>query len=532
MQTGTLSDLYHSTCLGKSEAILLSDENNRYSGNQVWEAINAIAEGYLALGMKKGDIVSFLCTSSVKQALAYFACQLIGAIPCCLHARETNARLVQNIEFVEARFLIADDNNFQTAHILKHSSSIEFSLIAVGPDLNDATGTDSLAAEYSGAMDCTNVDADDLGALLMSSGTTGPPKAVLHSHRTLIANALAGPQIYGNCYSHDSVIVIMPPSFAAWAFTVLPFIAAKGRVHFSTWSTPVDFLNIIEKEHISVVPLVPTIWRMVLNTRSKDHDLSCVSSVFYSGEPGSPKLVEDLSKHICSDVRTAYLASEIGCAAGIVADINILNRPGKAASTGQPADGADARIVEPSYDNLIDVPINTVGEIIIRGASVSSGYLKNKIGSRKQFVDGWWRSRDLGRIDEEGMFHVHGRLDNRINTGGIKVHAEEVETGLLSHPQVQAAAVVGEPHALWGEQIVAHIISEEAGLSAENIIDFCREHDLLPTTKLPKKIHFHENLPSGPTGKILRRALRQTVDKEQSARQIANTNNERNNGND
>ncbi len=156
-------------------------------------------------------------------------------------------------------------------------------------------------------------------------------------------------------------------------------------------------------------------------------------------------------------------------------------------------------------DDLL--PAGELGEIAVCGASLAAGYLNNPALTAERFSGGWWRTGDLGVLDDAGRLFVKGRVDNQINTGGIKVRAEEIEAALLSHPAVKLAGVVGEPDEQWGERIEAHLAAETA-LTSEDILDYLKENELLPRHLLPKAVHFRDTLPTGPTGKLYRQGLR------------------------
>jgi acyl-CoA synthetase (AMP-forming)/AMP-acid ligase II len=203
---------------------------------------------------------------------------------------------------------------------------------------------------------------------------------------------------------------------------------------------------------------------------------------------------------------TSYLASEGGCASGVIAGSDILSVEGQAASTGKPVKDANIRIINPEGSFEDELPAGEIGEIALNSASIAAGYFGDPDMSQDKFSNGWWRSGDLGLIDQNGLLYVKGRLDNRINTGGIKVYAEEVEAALLKHPAVQLAAVVGVDDEKWGQRIEAHLVASEA-VDESELVNFCLDQELLPKTHVPKAIHFHDALPTGPTGKLYRRGL-------------------------
>lgn len=139
---------------------------------------------------------------------------------------------------------------------------------------------------------------------------------------------------------------------------------------------------------------------------------------------------------------------------------------------------------------------------------MSTGYWKDADLTATRFTRGWWRSGDLAYLDTQGDIFIVGRTDNVINSGGVKVHAEEIEAALCQHPAVHMAGVVGVPDPKWGQRVEAHLVAEGPP-EADDILRFCRDRGLLSPVKLPKRVVFHDSLPTGPTGKLYRNALRQ-----------------------
>jgi acyl-CoA synthetase (AMP-forming)/AMP-acid ligase II len=490
----TVASLIEKSCLAKADNVFLVDEKQSVTGKILWKNICSGVSWLDNKGLKKGDVVAFFCSSSVPHAIMFFACLVYGVVPCCLHVRETNERNRKNINFIKAKYLFVDQPLFDQSHrLIEHDA-----IIVLSPEFVEEEET--------------NITADlpepkDLALILISSGTTGKPKCISHSQATLAATAEYGPYNYNCWLNTDSTLVVMAPSFAAWVHTVLPFIFIQGRIVFCSSFDPAIFLKILEVEKITLAPLVPTGWRMVLAENPQNYNLSHLKTIFYSGEPGSKHLLHDLHDKIGSNVMTSYLASEGGCASGVVAGADILSVDSQSASTGYPVKDAEIKIINPDGDFEETIPVGETGEIVLKSTSIALGYFGNLALSQNRFSDGWWRSGDLGVIDKNGLLYVKGRLDNRINTGGIKVHAEEVEACLLSHPGIMSVAVVGVTDAKWGQKIIAHVVTGYPELDPEEVINFCINRELLPKSHLPKEFYFHDELPMGPTGKLYRRGL-------------------------
>lgn len=498
----TLAALFLRSCKWKGQDVFFSDPLDSVSGHDAAAQSLRVAASLAASGVAQADRVALLCKSSVRHTLAWFGCVLRGAVACNLHIRETPVRLAQTLEWLDAGMLLFD------ADLASLAADVA-ARMARPPRLQ------ALDDAWLSALDATNppragawsIGPDDLGAIQLSSGTTGQPKGVMHTQRTLLENAKAGQLIYGAAGPADSTLILMQPSFAAWPNVVLGYVGGKARVVFGQQFSPAGFLESLARERITMAPLVPTMWRMVLAADVAQFDLSHLRVATISGEPPAPSDVERIHR-ICPTVASVYLSSEGGCGCGVLAMNDTLLARGKAACSGKPVVHADLRIVDPDGSIHDQLPPGSIGEIVLTGPSLATGYWKDDALTRARFVDGWWRSGDLGWIDAEGELTLAGRTDNLINTGGIKVSGEEIERALLRHPDVVQTAVIGVNDPQWGQRIEAFVVARNPTLDSAQLLEHCRERCALAAFKLPKAVHFVATLPTGPTGKLYRRALR------------------------
>lgn len=506
----TLPRLFAHAARWKGDAPFLVDAHGRWTGREAIETVERLAAGLSRLGIGRGSVVAMLCGSSARHALVFFACQRLGAVVCALHTRETGPALADVLDWLDADMVVADDAFADIARAAVNGSACAPPLVTLGDEPVDGAAAafpDLAAADLDDALG-DGPGPEDLAAILLSSGTTGAPKGVMHLQRTLYATAMAGPFVYGPITPHDSTVVMMGPSFAAWIHVVLPYMAGRAKIVFGQSFDPERFLDDLSREQITMAPLVPTMWRAVLAAaEGGKRDLPALRVAFFSGEPGSPDLVAALHERLGADVSTAHLASEGGCASGCVATSEQLLHAGKAGTTGQPVPGAELMLVRPDSAQLEPVSDGEVGEMLLRSRSMSVGYWRDAERTATRFVNGWWRSGDLGYLDAERDLFVVGRTDNVINTGGVKVHAEEIEAALCQHPAVRMAGVIGVPDPKWGQRVEAHLVVEGPS-SADEILSFCRDRGLLSPVKLPKQVVLCERLPTGPTGKLYRNALR------------------------
>jgi acyl-coenzyme A synthetase/AMP-(fatty) acid ligase len=505
----TLSDLFIRSAQWRGRDELFVDEEHRLTGSDALDQALRVAQGFANNGAAQGEVIAYLCRSSARHAAAWFAAPLSGRIACSLHVRETPERLAQALLWLDAKILVHDDDLETQAIAAIAASRRAVKRISLG-----ARG--SAEADYSDIIAITEPfdiaahrpNPADIAAIVFSSGTTGRPKGIMHSQKTLLEAAKGGQVVMGPIAPDSATLLYMQPSFAAWPIIVLPFVAGKAKVCFGKVFTPAAFLQSCQRERITKAPLVPTMWRMVFEANPENYDLSALTLVSISGEAPAPSDVRQLYDRICRNIACVYLSGEAFTASGVMANTRDLMERGKIGSSGRPVVGGDVKILIPGGGFDDEAQSGETGEIAISGPSLAVGYWKDPELTREKFRDGWWRSGDLGRLDADNYLWVSGRIDNVINSGGIKVGGEEIEHALLAHPAVAQCAVVGQPDHALGQRIEAFIVARGTAPANGELDLFLRQECHLAGFKIPKAFHVVRELPTGPTGKLYRRALR------------------------
>ncbi|MFM0504779.1 class I adenylate-forming enzyme family protein [Paraburkholderia caffeinilytica] len=273
----------------------------------------------------------------------------------------------------------------------------------------------------------------------------------------------------------------------------------------------------VQTEKITNALLVPTlIYRLLEVKEIAGYDLSSLTTIFYGGSPMSPaklKLAQDRFGNVFTQI---YGATECLQMVGILSKADHLTgvATGRLASAGQVGTGIEVKVVD---DNDNEVPQGQTGEIWVRCRGTIAAYFNNPEGTAAEFSNGFWKSGDLGYLDDAGYLFIVDRKKDMIITGGFNVYAVEVEAALSSHPAVENAAVVGVPHVEWGETVHAEVLVRAGSeVSAEELIEHVK--GLLGRFKAPKSISFVEALPLSPVGKVLRRHVREKYWKDQARR--------------
>lgn len=499
-----ISDVVTDCCLSKKEGHLFTDDLESLSAADVAAQVSQVSGALLAHGVCKGDRIAFVVGGSVRHAVMFLACLHLGAVPCALHARDSIENNARMYSWLDAVALVVDATCVEAGQKLSDvvDCGVQVFLGDAAPSTRWITYSQLLSMQAKTVSDPPR--PDDPAYIILSSGTTGAPKGVVHTHASAYESAVAGAWVYGDISESDKVLMSVTPSFAAWANILFPFLAARSTIHFQNRFDPSRYLDDLDLKGITYAALPPTLWRLVLRESPGPGVGKQLRYAFFSGERGSPDLIDDLLRvlpHV--RIRSAWLSSEGACGAGLVADHGILVDSGHASATGRPVPGATVQIRAADGS---EVGVEDVGELVVSARSIAKFYWKDQRLTESRLTDGWWFTGDVGFRDSTGLIHVTGRTDNIINTGGIKVHAEEIEELLLSHTSVSMCAVVGQPDELWGTVIHAYVVTSDE-LTASDLTNYLRNYLQVPGFKVPKAIYFVDSLPQTATGKLFRKGL-------------------------
>ncbi len=341
---------------------------------------------------------------------------------------------------------------------------------------------------------------EDPCLILYTSGTTARPKGVIHSHRSMLA--MARGVVTGLIKPGERFVLMTPMLHASGLFVVIgPTIFAGGEAVILPGYDPGLILDAVERHRCTALVSLPALIRLVVNEQiRKPRDVSSVRKMLAGGDAVPVALQEDVKRLFGIDVCEAYAMTE--CCPITV------NNPGvRTGSIGRPAPGVEARICDSSGN---DVPDGEIGEILAHGECCCDGYWDDPAETANLFRNGWMRSGDLARRDSDGYFWFEGRLKQIIIRGGSNISPLEVEEVLYRHPAVFEAGVVGRPDPIHGEIPVAFVtVKPEAEVSEHEIQAHARA--LLADYKVPEKVFFRAELPKGISGKVDRRALRESL---------------------
>lgn len=472
------------------KTFLFSEADGReWTYSQFDKAVNRTANLLIENGIDKGDVVSLLMPNSAEYIVAYFACWKIGAL-----AGPVNSLLKsEEIEYVvgnsESKLMLTDGGSLT----VREGSPL--------PPIVIYDNVDLATAGMSDKIDDIKLALDDDAIIIYTSGTTGKPKGCLLTHGNLIANArqIADWMGFGET---DRLLTVMPLfHMNAVSVTTMTALYAGGSTVVSPKFSASRFWDIIEKYQITSFGSVATMLSMLLAKAEETtiDDQRTTNKLRFSMCGSAPVPAEILKRFEGTFgclVIEGYGLSESTCRS----TFNPPNENRRPGSCGKPI-GNEMKILD---DNDNELPDGEMGEIVMRGPNIFKAYFKNSEATEKAFANGWFHTGDIGYRDADGFFYIADRKSDMIIRGGENIYPREIDEVLYKHPAVAAAAVIGVPDALYGEEVAAFVVLKES-VREENLVDYCRQH--LADFKCPKKIYFVDDIPKGPTGKLLKREL-------------------------
>lgn len=458
-------------------------------------------------GVHSGDRVAVLGMNRSEILEAFFAVAKLTAILVPLNYRLTQSELQYIIEDCEPRVLLYESEFASAAKSLCEQLSIQHRLAFNGPEETpEETYEQALTLSNLAPIEEEEFDPEMPAIIIYTSGTTGRPKGALLSHRMLTWNSI-NTTIGWDIVSTDVTTVHMP-LFHTGGFNVLtlPLLHAGGTIVMLRTFEVLKVLEALEKYRCTLFFGVPTIFQMMLEApQFETTDLSAMRYFISGGAPCPVPLIEEIQSRGIPFTQ-GYGLTEVGpnCFR-----LGLADAVRKAGSIGFPTFHSEARIVDEKGHNVAS---GEIGELLLRGGHVCSGYWRNAEATAAALCDGWFYTGDLARQDDEGYYYIAGRTKDMIISGGENIYPAEVEAVLHKHPAIASVALIGLPDAKWGEQPVAVVIVyKNSDVSAGEIIEFCSGK--LARYKVPKQVFFVEEFPLLASGKVYKRVLKEEIEK-------------------
>ncbi|MCF6408779.1 acyl-CoA synthetase MbcS [Pseudalkalibacillus salsuginis] len=475
---------------------------------ELFDQANDLAKALLSLGLGKGDRILVLMPRLIDTYKVYLAILKSGlvVIPCSEMLRP--ADLSYRINHGEVKAVIAyEPLTSLIDEIEEPVESLEHK-ITVGGYVEGWSTAEEVIQSLDPSVEMPKTIRDDTAFLSYTSGTTGQPKGVVHTHGWTYAHIRTAAKSWLNINEGDIVWATAGPGWQKWIWS--PFVSVLGTGStgyvYNGKFDPNTYLGLLEKEQINVLCCTPTEYRLMAKVDNlKDYDLSSLRSAVSAGEPLNREVIDIFRNYFNVTVRDGYGQTENTLLVGIVEGMEV--RPG---SMGKPTPGNRVEIIN---DEGKPAQVGEVGDIAVHRdvPALFKEYYKDHERTIMAFRGDYYLTGDKAKKDEDGYFWFEGRGDDIIISSGYTIGPFEVEDALVKHPSVKECAVVASPDEVRGHVVKAYIVLKNpAEASSEELIPALQDHvkELTAPYKYPRKIEFIEELPKTTSGKIRRIELR------------------------
>jgi long-chain acyl-CoA synthetase len=528
MAPPTLREVFAAAAMfGPRDHLVFEDERATIDGFRA--AAAKLAHQLIADGVKPGDRVAVIMRNLPEWPVAFWAAALAGAIVTPLNAWWTGPELEYGLKNSGTSIAIMDIERYE--RVREHIDAcpdLRKVYVSRAPDEIADPRVERLESVIGATNEWNALEAvappdiamgpDDDIAIFYTSGTTGNPKGAVLTHRNVISNVLNSAIAQARAYvrrgeippapdpSVQKATLIAVPFFHATGCcaVLLPFLLAGNKIVMQRKWDPTQALEIIQRERITHTGGVPTIaWQILEHPRIDDYDLSSLEGISYGGAPAAPELVRRIKERFPeSTPGQGWGMTETAATAVSNVGEDYERKP---ASCGVPSPTGEIKIVG---DNGKELPRGEVGELWYKGPVVARCYWRNPEATAATFIDGWVKTGDLARMDEEGFLFIVDRAKDMLIRGGENIYCVEVENALYDHQAVMDAAVIGRPHHSLGEEPIAVVhLKPGASATSEELRHHCAQK--IAAFKVPVDVIFWpETLPRNANGKIMKKELK------------------------
>jgi acyl-CoA synthetase (AMP-forming)/AMP-acid ligase II len=475
--------------------------------------VNRLANSLLKIGIQKGDRVAVLLHNCPEIIETYYTSAKIGTTFVPINNLLKQKELKEILEYVSPRVLIIDPEYAETIESLRDSLEfIEFFIGLRSVSLPHFEAYDMMIQQGNPEEPEAHVSDDDVMNMLLTSGTTGRPKGVLRTHRQNFINATT--EAIEQKMDYDDRALFLAPPYHVTIESVFCRHVLMANTIVLLREGKFDSKKVLEtlsRERITMLQLVPTTINALIQEENIDrHDLSHLRLLMYAASPMPAALLRRAIKKLKCQFMQLYGQTETGPYTTTLRPEDHVAEGSKTqlarlASAGRPVLDYEVRIVDEKGE---DVPVDEVGEIIVKSEANSIGYWNLPEETAKTLKGGWLYTGDMGKFDEGGYVYLVDRKHDMIISGGRNIYPRELEEVLYQHKAVLEAAVIGVPDDYWVEAVKALVVLKD-GMQAteEEIIDFCKKN--LASYKKPRSVEFWRELPKSATGKFLKRQIRE-----------------------
>jgi len=470
-----------------------------------------LANAFLASGLAAGDRVAVLSKNSIEYVILYYAAARVGVVPVPLNYRLAPAEWAWIVADARARLLLVSvDFRAAVDGVRDALDAVERFVAIDAPPSDGWQPYREWVEAQSATPPACHVSEEQVLYQMYTSGTTGRPKGALLTHRAIGAN-LAQFMIAMEATFGERWLLVVPMYHASGAVTSFAAIQGGGSLYLQQDFNPHAVVRALSEEGIGRTSLVPAMIQACLVTvpdvAARRYER--LRLIAYGASPIAEATLRRALAVFGCDFVQAYGMTETSAVLTYLLPADhrraLTEKPDLLLSAGRPVVGVDLRIVD---ENDVAVPTGTIGEIVARGPQLMQGYWNRPDETREALRGGFMHTGDAGVVDEEGFVYIQDRVKDMIVSGGENIYPRMIEEVLFTHPAIADAAAIGVPHETWGETVKAVVVLRTgARATEEEIVDFCRGK--LGGFQRPRSVDLVAELPRNPTGKVLRRVLRE-----------------------
>ncbi len=487
------------------EAIVEPASGRRFTNSEVNARSNRVANALTESGVKKGDRVALLMMNSAEFIESFFAAGKIGVVVVPLNWRLVPDELEFILSDAGASVMLFGADFADTALELRSRATTDIAtwIQLGGQPIDGVADFDEWTAAASDLEPEVQASGDDLLFIMYTSGTTGLPKGVMQTHHNVFWATLTIAST-SDFRKGDTFLNSLPLFHVGALVPVLVCVYSATSIVLLRAFDPVQAWELIRDEQVTTTLMVPAMLQFMLGVHSPaEHDTSSLRWCLSGAAPVPVSLIEDYDA-LDIEIQQIYGLTEAGGPACQISSIDAAEHVG---STGKAFYFTEVRVVRPDGT---DCEPDEAGEVIVRGEHVMPGYWNRPDATAEAIRDGWLHTGDVATMDADGFITIVDRIKDMLISGGENVYPAEIENVLLSHPKIADAGVIGIPSDRWGESPMAVVVAADASVTADEIIEFTSGK--LAPFKSVKAVEFVDELPRNPSGKILKRELREQFD--------------------
>ncbi len=536
---GTLHDLLDTAARKNPRAAACIFQNTKISYAKLKDLAETFAASLRLMGVSHGDRVAIMLPNIPQAIIAFWGVMKAGGVVVMVNPLYMEKEIVHHIQDCDAKHLIVLDLLWPKISELRPRLNLEKYIVtsiaeALSFPLNwlysfrEKRHNSSPSIPYDKhvqpwkhmfstkekySADCT-ITPKTLALIQYTGGTTGLPKGVMLSHENIGTNCQQIIAMIHELARKRHSFVALLPFFHVYGLSVGLIIptALRACVLPMPRYVPQDVLKLIKKHKPTIFPGAPSVYISLMQQKNiSSYDLSCIELCISGSAPLSAEHYNRFQELTGADIIEGYGLTE----ASPITHINPISmEERRVGSIGIPLPGTDARIVDTEGGSLT-LPVGKLGELVIRGPQVMSGYWNKPDETASALRNGWLYTGDLATMDDDGFFHIMDRKKDMVIVGGYNVYPREIDEVLLEHPYILEAVAVGIEDETRGEAIKAYVVLKpEASMSRADVMTWCRKK--LASYKVPRLVEFRDELPKTIVGKVLRRALREEEEQKRA----------------